>query len=388
MVFGYLKIIRPNIKAPERQTVFLLSEIRQICKHKKTGITHMRKRSYLYTAAFLVFCSVCYPQNIISPYEVGIWQGFRSAAVTYTFDDIWKNQLNIAVPMFNEFGFQLTLFTITDPGQDFLPANWNGLQIAAYQGHEIASHSVTHTSFAGMTDSMQLFELKNSQDTINAHIKGQKCVSIAYPYCRTGNSSLVERFYLAARVCRGGVENETPSNFMSINSIICGSQGRVKTSADFESMVNKADSINGWCVYLIHGINDNEPVAWSPISADTLRASLVYLKANNKKFWVSTFGNVARYIRERDCLSLTETSQKDSIITLQATDTLDNELYNFPVTIRRPLPKNWPSATATQNGKKIHTSFVEIGSKQYVMFDVIPDGGDITLIKTGTTDVN
>lgn len=30
-------------------------------------------------------------QSVEAPYEVGTWQGFRSAAVTYTFDDQCAN---------------------------------------------------------------------------------------------------------------------------------------------------------------------------------------------------------------------------------------------------------------------------------------------------------
>lgn len=345
----------------------------------------MKKQLFLFIATYLVFYSICYSQNIVSPYKVGTWHGFSAAAVTYTFDDQCPNQLLIAVPMFNEFGFPLTLFTITNPGQEFWPVNWNGLQNAAYQGHEIASHSVTHTSFAGMADSMQLFELKNSQYTIDTHIKGQKCVTLAYSFCCTGNSSLVEQYYLAARVCAGNIENKTPRNFLSISSIICGNLGLVKTEQDFKTKADDVASSQGWLVYLIHGI-DNDG-GWSPLSSNVLRVSLQYLDAHRDKFWVSTFGNVARYIRERNCLSLIETSKKDSSITLQVSDTLDNELYNIPVTIRRPLPQNWPSVIALQNGLPIHTSIVEVDSTQYVMFDVVPDGGNITLIRNETIGI-
>ena len=117
----------------------------------------------------LLFSENCFSQSVASPYEVGTWQGFRTAAISYTFDDNCTNQLALAVPMFNEFNFKLTLFTATGSNTGFSP-NWTGLQTAASQGHEIASHTVTHSHISGMLDSVQSYEFKTSQDIINSYI--------------------------------------------------------------------------------------------------------------------------------------------------------------------------------------------------------------------------
>lgn len=247
----------------------------------------------------LLISDNCYSQTVTGPYEVGTWQGFRSAAISYTFDDNCSNQLALAVPMFNEFGFTLTLFTVIN-----WSPNWTGLQNAASHGHESASHTVTHASLNSISDSLQTVELKNSQMIIDAHITGQKCMTIAYPNCNVGNTSIVRQYYFAARICSGVIEGSTPADFMRISSIICGTQGSVKTSTDFKSRADAAVSARGWCVYLIHGI-DNDG-GYSPLPSDTLRASLVYLKANPNKFWASSFGNVAKYIRERNSVSVIE----------------------------------------------------------------------------------
>jgi peptidoglycan/xylan/chitin deacetylase (PgdA/CDA1 family) len=329
----------------------------------------------------------CFSQSIDSPYEVGTWPGFRSAAISYTFDDNCPNQLSIAVPMFNEFNFQLTLFTVTSPSWGW-PANWSGLQVAASQGHEIASHTVTHAHITGMTDSVQVSEFKNSQNIINSHISGMQCITTAYPYCETGNNSIVNQYYFAARGCSGVVESKTPSNFMNISSIICGNQGSINTSANFKSRADNAASTKGWCVYLFHGINGTEPGAYSPIPADTIRASLVYLQAHQDKFWVSSFGNVARYIRERNCVSVKELSSSDSTLTIRVTDTLNNSVFNYPVTIRRPLPQNWIAATVSQNSKSVGAQLVSVNSIKYLMFDVVPDSGDILIKESDITGVS
>jgi hypothetical protein len=322
----------------------------------------------------------CYSQTVMGPYEVGTWQGFRSAAISYTFDDNCSNQLALAVPMFNEFGFTLTLFTVT-----IWSPNWTGLQSAASHGHEIASHTVTHASLNSLSDSLQTIELNNSQKSIDAHIAGQKCVTIAYPNCNVGNISLVKQYYLAARGCSGIIESKTPSNFMNISSIICGSLGSVKTSADFRSRANSASSSGGWCVYLLHGI-DNDG-GYSPLPSDTLRKSLEYLKANPDKFWVTSFGNAAKYIKERNAASVSEISVTEGSITINVSDTLDNSYYDCPITVRRPLPQGWSSAYVVQNADTVTSQIVEVGSVRYLMFDVVPDDGNITLIESRATGI-
>ncbi len=83
-----------------------------------------------------------------------------------------------------------------------------------------------------------------------------------------------------------------------------------------------------------------------------------------------------------DNVSITESAVTDSSITFQVADTLDNEIYNVPLTIRRVLPEGWSAAEIFQNGEKINSQIVEIGTVKYLTFDVIPDEGDIILVKS------
>lgn len=335
-------------------------------------------KSLLPAVVFLTLGRVGYCGTVDRPYEVGTWPGFRSAAISYTFDDGCSNQLALAIPMFNEFGFKLTLFTITSWSPD-----WTALQDAASKGHEVASHTVTHPSLSGMTIEEQTAELKNSQDDINAHITGPKCVTLAYPYCAVGNGFVCEQYYIAARGCQGFIEAGTPGDFMNISSLICGELGSVKTAADFNGRFDSVAASKGWCVFLIHGI-DNDG-GYSPLPSDALRAGLQYLDARRSTFWVSTFGNVVRYVRERNAVSVKELASDETHIAVLATDSLDDAIYNDPVTLRRPLPSGWPSARVVQNGRVIGTQMMtEARGTKCIVFDVVPDGGVVVLSKALT----
>jgi oligosaccharide reducing-end xylanase len=165
---------------------------------------------------------------------------------------------------------------------------------------------------------------------------------------------------------------------MNISSFVCGNQGLLQYS-DIKSKADAAAASGSWCVYLIHAIdNDN---GYSPLPSATLQATVDYLSTNQSKFWVETFGRVVCYIRERNAASVAETSNTGDSITLQVTDNLDNSIYNYPITLRRPLPAGWPGVAVSQNNQPTPAQFVNLNSTSYVMFDVVPNGGDVTLTK-------
>jgi hypothetical protein len=238
---------------------------------------------------------------------------------------------------------------------------------------------VTHANLSGLSDAQQIAELQNSRDAINANVTTQKCVTLAYPYCAAGKESLTSQYYIAARNCSGVIVPSTPANFMQISCFICGSQGSVQTLQNFTNTANNAATARGWCVYLIHGIDSDG--GYSPLPSATLQASVNFFSTNQNTYWVQSFGNVVRYIRERDAVSVTETSSEEDRLTLQVADGLDDTIFNYPITLRRPLPANWPGAVVSQNTRPVRSQILTVGSTNYVMFDVVPDAGEVLISK-------
>ena len=318
--------------------------------------------------------------SIDASYEIGTWSGFRTAAITYTFDDGYMNGLyDTAIPMFNEpqFGFKLTAFPVTS-----WTSRWSDLQAAAAVGHEVGDHTVTHNdNWCSWSASQQATEYANSQSTINSYIPGNQCITVAYPFCCVTNQSTVATYFIAGRTCPAATPNPaTPSDFYSIQSVFLGDQG-LKTLADITAYDDAVAGIGGWGVFTIHALDSDS--GYSPLPSTVLRGSLEYLAARRSTFWVSTFSNVVRYIKERNAASISETSNTGNSITVLVTDTLSNTIYNYPITIRRPLPSGWTSVIVQQNGQPVTSSIVMVGSTQYVMFNVVPDGGDVVLSRYG-----
>lgn len=326
--------------------------------------------------------SFSYAQQMPSPYQVGTWRGFCTSAVSFTFDDESPNQFSKAIPIFDAFGFKATLFVVTSSTWGW-PPQWDLLNSLAHKGHEIASHTVTHSHLGGQPDSVQWAELQTAKEVIEFYIPDYPCVTLAYPYCEPPKRAIVSSLYIAARICSGSLEPSTPRDFLNLSSIICGELGGVKTVSDFMSRFNSVKKTKGWCIFLIHGI-DNDG-GWSSLSSAVLRETLDSLNVHRNEIWVETFGNVVRYIKERNAVSVTENSVQDSTISIQVTDTLNNDIYNYPVTLQRPLPEGWASGKVYQNGQEVPVQIVQTDSIQYIQFDVVPDQGEVVIVKTAST---
>ena len=124
----------------------------------------MKKKIHLLIT--LLFSGLLLQAQIPSTYQKGTWKDFKAAAITYSFDDNTSNQIPVALPLFNNYGYKVTFFTVT---QSMNP-NWNGLRTASNNGHEVASHTVTHADLSNSNVSTQHTELRNSQNTIQSQI--------------------------------------------------------------------------------------------------------------------------------------------------------------------------------------------------------------------------
>jgi hypothetical protein len=64
-------------------------------------MTHFFSNCRIILLIIIVSFGASFSQVIDTPYVAGTWRAFRSAAVSYTFDDGCANQFTVAIPMFN-----------------------------------------------------------------------------------------------------------------------------------------------------------------------------------------------------------------------------------------------------------------------------------------------
>ena len=313
-------------------------------------------------------------------YEVATWYQFKTSAITYTFDDNTKNQLSIVLPIFDQYNFKTTLFVIP-----IKISNWSGYVSAVNNGHEIASHTLTHPNLSTLTVENQDLELKNSQISIRANVTSAHCQTIAYPNCVIGDLNTIQKYYLAGRICNGVINPATPSDFYKISSTSTGTVSGLQTAQQLNDKVNLAKSSKGWYVFLTHAI-DSE-TGCSPTSSSEIAAHLAYVSSNSSSFWVATFEHVVKYIKERNALAISENQINTDSYIVRVSDNLPDSVYNVPVTVKRMLPTTWIKANVYNNNKSVNSYITTEGKNKYIVFDVVPDSGDFLLTKSDETGI-
>ncbi len=311
---------------------------------------------------------------------IATWRGGAIGALSVTWDDNEPTQFTSAVPLMNKYGIRATLFVITDE-----VTNWDTVRMAAADGHEIASHSVSHPRFDDIDSQTIEYELRRSREIIDSQIPAQKCVTHAYPWCQYRNAeSLARLYYIAARGCGAGmaldtgqsVEDTTPGNMFNVQATHLDRQGDEATALIMNRMVDNLIARRGWLVELHHGI-DSMGYMWS--YSDTFELHLKYMAARKKDVYIAPFGEVARYVLERNCAAVALVAQSDTQKVYRLTDTLsDSSIFNTPLTVKIALPSAWPFGIAVQDGDTMNCRL----SGDTLMFDAVPDGGDVVVTKS------
>ncbi|MCK7490010.1 MAG: polysaccharide deacetylase family protein [Anaerotruncus sp.] len=238
-------------------------------------------------------------------HQITPWKHNRSGAVSMTFDDGYWTQVTNAVPLLNARSLKGTFFVTTGTTE----VTWDQWSQLALQGHEIASHSVSHPDFVYLTDSELRYQLSEPQRAIRENIPSQSCLTISYPY--TDNNAYVRavtsEYYIAAR---GGWAGDEGGNFNFYEDIPsfwpwpAGIQfGQFKAvdfyntaaeNIDFSMAMSLLDAkldiaiaYNAWyCVYL-HAV-PTEGIGYLATLLDHIVA---------RDLWMATYEDVAQYMR-------------------------------------------------------------------------------------------
>ena len=328
-------------------------------------------------------------------HQITPWKHNRAGAVSMTFDDGYWTQVTNAVPLLNSRGLKATFFVTTGTTE----VTWDQWSQLALQGHEIASHSVSHPDFVYLTDSELRYQLSEPQRAISENIPSQPCLTISYPY--TDNNAYVRavtsEYYIAAR---GGWAGDEGGNFNFYDDIpsfwpwpagIQFGQFRAvdfyNTAAeniDFSMDISLLDAkfdiaiaYNAWyCMYL-HAV-PTEGIGYLTTLLDHIVA---------RDLWMATYEDVTQYMRERKASTLSVLSSDASAIQLSLTNPLDGSRYNEPLTIRSVVPSTWLEVNVTQGGSSATVASAVEGADRVAYFDVIPNQGTIVLTRSQAAGV-
>ncbi|MDD2310752.1 MAG: polysaccharide deacetylase family protein, partial [Desulfuromonadaceae bacterium] len=308
--------------------------------------------------------------TLAAAHSITPWRENKPAALSLTFDDGYYSQYEKALPALNARGFKGTFFIFTDFADYFNLWDW-WVEVAT-MGHEIASHTKTHPYLTAMPLSEAEYEITVSQTLIDAKISGQKCITFAYPYgdLNTAVKALVQKSYIGARGVREALNDASTDSYNSLAYDVVNYD-----VLQMETLTEQAVSQRKWLISIFHGFSPGEYGGWT---SDQLLAYLDYLEGRTD-LWIVPFGTVIKYIKERDAATVSVSTQTSDMITLNLTDTLDDAIFDYPLTLRSEVPTSWTSVKVQQGTTVTAHLPVTEGSSWVVYYDATPDKGVITL---------
>lgn len=231
------------------------------------------------------------------------WNGYK-AAISLTFDDGLPCQWKHAVPAMDRAGIKGTFFLASNC-PDY-PYNSLAFRAAAKAGHEIGSHSVTHSKAASLGEDRCYREAFHSRNSLE-HATGQRVTSFCYPYTDAPKQlqDQVRRFYWQARGGRSARQDKNivpgdgtnlfnvPCYHVSWKSFLPSEQPEDYIYPKIQDAIERG----AWIVLMFHGVGQEG--TWDNVPLPQFEELLAGIQASaiGGLLWAAPFGTVAQYLR-------------------------------------------------------------------------------------------
>jgi peptidoglycan/xylan/chitin deacetylase (PgdA/CDA1 family) len=271
-----------------------------------------------------------------------------------------------------------------DEGKKHL--TWQTIKQYAAQGHEFASHTITHPRLAVFTEPNILYELEKSKEEISKQIGERYAFSAECPY---GTED--ERVMSYAYKIYPALRNRMPEKYLgelnrasktqpgTVNKEYVQWQRGATTKTPLPLMKSWVDTVaahnNNWLVLVFHGVDG---VGWEALPHEMLQEYFKYIKQHEDRLWIATFADVTKYMRERMHATITAKETGDKIM-VDLTHSLEGSMYDIPLTVRTYVPANWKQVQVKQ-GDKIQTIAAATNDKgTFVLYQLKPNEGTVEL---------
>jgi hypothetical protein len=132
---------------------------------------------------------------------------------------------------------------------------------------------------------------------------------------------------------------------------------------------------NIWLVLVIHGI---EGIGWEALTIQSIDEYFRYIKSKENDLWVATFGDVAKYMRER-MNSKVKSSENKGKITVTFTHSLDKSMYDLPLTLKTVVRPEWKEVIVKQGYESNRIPTQKTGNATFVQYQASPNASNIEI---------
>jgi len=326
-----------------------------------------------------VYNSLCIPKEEISATVCDLKDG-KTSLYTFTSDDGYIEAVNWFDKEFEEKGLKgtvvLTCSYIDKTGSSSnygTVSEWN--DVFSRGRFDLASHSKTHVGLTGEGI---------TEETIEDEVTGSKTyLETAFPdqdvlfFGAAGNgvndavTAEAKKSYYALRKGQNQFNtlNPTDDEWYSVKFQLLKSDTTLDT---MNGWVDTAVSEGKWLMELWHGVEDEN---YSPPTKANASAHFTYI-SEQKTMWSATVNEAIKYIKERQNATVTENDVKAGELTVNITDTLPNDIFDYPLSVKVNVPYGTKTVTVYQG--KNYKQYSVSGTTAIV--DIVPDAGYTRII--------
>ncbi len=277
---------------------------------------------------------------------------------------------------------------VTPPAQ---PAGtmgtWADWQFMHSAGHEIGSHTYSHSDLRPdkldpsktRSGADPEYELHQAIVSIERGI-GVRPISINPAYGPPAGQ-LLELFRKYYPVVRGDDDAQQ----------VLAQHQDTATADELIGKLNLAIAENKWLLTAGHGIrtelgreaeadpnfmkNGKRRDGYRPVEYPVIEALCQAIDQRRDQLFVGCYGDVGRYVRERDAAKIETLSETEDRIVLDITHSLAPDVFDYPLTLKIVLEDTNRVARATQGDRSLDV----IRRDGEALLNVVPNGGPVTV---------
>lgn len=287
-------------------------------------------------------------------------------------------------------------------------AGWQAL--VAGGRWKVISHSETHTwwgtgsggTYTGDDEAKLYAEVVGSQTALRGYFPGQRVLTFAYPGFYTergiyGSSQqaikafiwsenareLIAEHYIAARNCEvwnAATVEDIPDPYMMDGYFL--TTGNINGGGLAGKLAAAANG--GIQIISLHALTANDTSSdgyYLPRRDMEKACEMIAEYVADGRVWNAHYEDAIMYVSEAQSATVSATGD-DTAITVTLTDTLDNSIYNFPLTVRIIVPESWVAANMTVGTTTTYLEAKRVGSDWVIDAEIVPDGTAVTLTPT------
>jgi peptidoglycan/xylan/chitin deacetylase (PgdA/CDA1 family) len=303
----------------------------------------------------------------------------KKAAMTIIMDDGYHKSGQIYDRIFKKYGLKGTANIISNKIENV--GAWK--EILAGGRIDVGNHSASHDIYYGSGESRQqlVADITDAYSALKGTFPDQNILAFAAPYGRNSAEAteVMKEKHFANRAAGSSSSNNpdpTENEWMNLGTFMY-------SNTKLETMNGWVDDALGggkWGIELYHGILGVDNMSSDLGVDETLFDNhMSYLASKKNDIWNGTLNEVTAYIRERqNAVISTSLSEDGGNLTVLITDNLPNDKFFHPLTVKVYLPGGWGNSVNC-SGSSLSAKTDEFG--KYVMVDIVPDKGEVTISK-------